>query len=153
MKKFVKNISLFFLLICMITLTGCGKKESIDTKEFKSTMEKEGFTIYDSATAGASYGVKNAFLASSTTIDYQFELYEFETTEQAKSAFETHLKNVKDTYGESFKSSSASNYSIASLTSDEKYIAMLRIEDKCIYAVGPKDDETKIKKLMEKFGF
>lgn len=86
MKKILLTI---LCIITIFTLTGCKNKDSINPGEFKIRMESKNYTVQDATKQfSGNPEIKQVYIALNS--NYQIEYYELDTTENAKTFYNTN---------------------------------------------------------------
>lgn len=137
-------------------VTGCTNKVAITSSDFKTKMEKEGYTIQEVTNQFDDYNyVSKAYIALSSDSKYQIEFYKLSDSDNASSFF----NNNKATF-ENSKSSSASetsisggNYAKYTLTTNGQFKVLSRIDNTVIYLNVPDSYKSTIKEVLKKIGY
>lgn len=157
MNKFKGFLLLAFISFAtLLTLTGCGKKDALVADDFKSKMESLGYVVQDATDQFSSdSGVEKVYIALNSDASHQIEFYVVETESQAISAYSTNKSNF-----ENLKSSSAvntevnlSNYSKYTLSSNDKFMVISRIDNTFIYVNSDDTYKNNIKKALDNLGY
>ena len=155
-KKYLVALSIFIILI-MITCTGCGDKNSIAATDFVSTMESNNYYIKDVSDQYAKYELfVDATLAVNPTNEYQIEFYTFTNETDAKNSYDTTKQNQYDSLEDSSSSNVSvdiNNYSKCSFTTTTVYFYMCRIDNTMIYVKAPVAYKDEIQKIIDKLGY
>ena len=155
-KKHLVALSIFIILI-MITCTGCGDKNSIATTDFISTMESNNYYIKDVSDQYANYEFfVDATLAVNPTNEYQIEFYAFTDEAGAKNSYDTTKQNQYDPLEDSSSSNvsvDVNNYSKCSFTTATVYFYMCRVDNTMVYVKAPASYKKEIQKIIDKLGY
>lgn len=134
MKKIKK---LLFVLVCFIScflLTGCGNKDKITIDDFKSVMESKGYVVEDITSSMSEYGyITKTLVAKLDT--HKIEFYVLKDVDSAVTFFNTNktsFENSKSATATELLSES-NNYSKYSLSTNNKYKVVSRIDDTVIF--------------------
>ena len=144
------------LLVCILPLTGCLKKDVIDVEKFTNEMEGRGFSVEKTADlADGPKGLKVYYSASKTGINYKAELYVFDGKDSAKASFANQVTNLKNTNSSNYVQTEVNglNYSTYTLGNDSGYYHMIRVDEKIIYVFGPAEDKGDMKDLVKALGY
>ena len=151
-----KYLGFLLLLVCILPLTGCLKKDAIDVEKFTTEMEGRGFNVDTVTTANnAPVGMRVAYVATKSGLDYKVELYTFDGESNAKTAFNNQQTTLTNTKGGNYTETNISglNYNTYTLNNSSNYFYMVRVEDKLIYGYGPSSDKDDIKDIMKALGY
>jgi hypothetical protein len=154
MKK--KLFGFLLLLVCVLPLTGCLKKDPIDVEKFTSEMEGRGFTVTPATDVSSGpEGLRVAYVASKAGTNYKVELYTFDGKDSATKAFEGQKETLKSTNSSNYKEVEVNglNYSTFNLSNTSGYYHIVRVEEKIIYAYGPADDQNDMKDIIKALGY
>ena len=153
MKKFLITL---LLLVCVLPLTGCLKKDTIDVEKFTSEMEGRGFNVEKTADfADGPKGLNVYYVASKTGINYKVELYVFDVKDNAKTAFANQKETLNNTNSSNYTQTEMNglNYSTYTLGNDSGYYHIIRVDEKIIYAYGPAEDKGDMKDIIKALGY
>lgn len=154
MKK--KGLFLGILFFAFLVLfTGCGKKKAITSDTFKEKAEASGYTIIDANVQYAAYGyVKEAYIARSDN-GYQIEFYVFEDGDYAKGMFNTNKEIIENINGINKMKTEVNlaNYNKFSVTTDNTYGYLSRIDNTLVYINTTKENKKEISKFLKKINY
>ena len=85
----------FILLVCLL-FTGCSNKKELDGENFKTYMEKKGYSIHDVYKQYSSDLVESALIALNEKGAYQIEFLEFKSEDYAKNSFQANRTLFKE---------------------------------------------------------
>ena len=150
------NLLLVFIsFVVLLTLTGCCEKAVKNTSDFKSLSEKYKYTISDVTSQYAdNKKVKNALVAKSSQ-DFQIEFFVLEDEGSAGIMF----FNNKTTFERSKRGSSSQastsspNYQTYSLTCNNQYMYLCRVENTLLSVNIPSNYKDNVNKFIEEFGY
>ena len=150
----MKKKSTFLLLIIMIILTGCSKN-SLTTADFKTIAEKKGFMLTDVTNEYKSANFVQEGTVAESVDGWQIEFYILDSEENAINMFNINKDDFEKNKSEAFvsKSSHSSNYSKYSLTSDEYYMYIVRIDNTFLYTKVMIEYKESAKKLIQNLGY
>lgn len=156
MKK-IKNFTIVFLGILIIMLsTGCGNKTKISSKEFISTVEKQGFKVQDVKGQFSKYSyINKAYVAVDKSGKYQIEFYDLEDSEFAHKFFENNKKIFasKKVKASTKVESSMGNHEKYALTSNKKFMVVSRIDNTVIYVNVNSNYKSSVKDILDKLDY
>lgn len=154
MKRLKRNFCLLLLLVVgMVGMTGCAKREAVTVSEFNEVMEAAGYEIVDAS--GQLPGNVAKQISIALKEDYQVEFYVFVDTETAVYSFNKNRDLFEDNNG-SYRtqvSKSIGNYSYFCLTCNDKIYLLSRVEDTMIYVVADADYKDDITAMLKKLGY
>lgn len=165
----MKKSLIIIIVICVIALimiAGIGgyflikvlnqEKNPMTVDAFKSLIRDKGYTIIDAKEQFNEYDyIEDAYVAILDDGEYQIEFYKMSNEESAIMFY----NNNKSIFESSISSSSAQtnnemkNYSKYTLQSNNKYMAISRIEDTVIYVKVDIKYKDKIKDLLNEIGY
>ncbi|MCI8486731.1 MAG: hypothetical protein HFJ20_06665 [Clostridia bacterium] len=132
------------------------EKNPMTVDAFKSLIRDKGYTIIDVKEQFNEYDyIEDAYVAILDDGEYQIEFYKMSNEESAIMFY----NNNKSIFESSISSSSAQtnnemkNYSKYTLQSNNKYMAISRIEDTVIYVKVDIKYKDKIKDLLNEIGY
>ena len=156
MKK-IKQIFIGVLLITIIfTMTSCGKKTSITSENFKNIMEEKNYIIKDATSQMSNYDyIKQVYIAISNDYTFQIEFYEFSDNDYAISFFNNNKQIFEDSKSQNSVETSVStdNNAKYTLTDNDKYKVISRIDNTIIYLNVNKDYKTSVKDILDELGY
>ena len=154
----MKKKHIIMSIICLVAvlfLVGCFTKQSITVDEFKSNMEGNGLTLNN---IKEEYGVYEEVVDANTAIlddKYQVEFYTFTDEVSSQGFYETRINEfvpIESTYKEKYNET-GSNYNIYSLTTEDVYVYISRVDKTLLYINVNKEYKDEIKDLIEKLGY
>lgn len=159
LKKILKivGIVVFVLVGIFIIVYNILNKEKtpISAERFNTIMEEKGYIMVDTTNQYAQYGnyILKSYLAQKS--GYQIEFYELSSEENAidmyntnKSLFESQEPNVSASFTISMK-----NYGTYSLTTNEEYKYLSRIDNTLIYVDVDKNYKDTVKNILKELGY
>ncbi|MBP5470776.1 MAG: hypothetical protein J6Z11_16215 [Candidatus Riflebacteria bacterium] len=126
-----------------------------NANDFKSLAEKYKYTVSDvTKQYSANQKVKNATVAKSSQ-DFQIEFYVLEDEGSAGKMFYTNKAKFENSKsGASMQASSSNtNYSTYSLTSNNKYMYLCRVDNTLLSLNIPSDYKDNVNKFIEEFEY
>lgn len=156
MRKIRKNAVLLGLVMVLLLVAGCEKKEAKTTDDFSAFAEEKGFSINDCTQQFEEYDyIEKALVAISEDGNYQVEFYQLSDEEGACTFYLENyniLSQHEDDATSHVESSTktAQNYEI---TGKEGYGCISRIGDTCFYTVVDKDYKKEVKNFKKEFGY
>ena len=151
----MKKVLSLILIMLSLFLFGCSKKE-ITKEEFKKIMEKEEFSVVEVTDQFKEYEyIKGAYVAVYKDATYQIEYYTFENNENADSFYKLNQEifESQGSGGNISTSVKSKTYSKYSITTDEKYNYIARINNTVLYSTVDKKYKDKVNKLIKKLGY
>jgi len=152
--------SFFFLpiVITLVVLIGCqSSRTPITANEFTVKAETVGYTIQDAANQFPEGSVENYLIAfkGTDTIDYKIEFAVLPTVEQTINAYAENRNTFESKKGTAsvYSSVSMGNYSYYTLTTDNKYYVISRIENTFIYVDVSAEYKDEIVKFLQDIGY
>ncbi len=167
--KDIKGISLVAIILIIVAILVIGavitgviiinknrNKESITADQFKDKMENMNYIIVDAKDQFDEYDyIEKAYIAISKDYEYQIEFYEIDGEEQAIS-FYNHNKNIFESYKTSVSyetSVSIGNNSKYTLTTENEYRLLSRIDNTVIFVHVDKEYKDKINEDLKEIGY
>lgn len=152
-KCFMMGVLCFVVLF---TLTGCGNKTSITSDDFKNKMESNGYTVQDATSQMASYDyIKKVYIAISNDSTYQIEFYELSDSDYATSFFNNNksiFENSKSSVSTE-TSVNLGNHNKYSLTANDKFKVVSRIDNTVIYLDVDENYKSSVKDILDDLGY
>ena len=160
MKKIKSVVAGILCLVAVFALTGCLNinlnKNSMTASEFKTKMENKGYTIKDATSQFYQYSyVKQVYLAIDPNMTYQIEFYELATNDDAVSFYNTNktIFEGKKGAGSLETTIDLGNYSKYTVTTDETYNVISRINNTAGYISVSKDLKDRINSELKDLGY
>lgn len=152
-KCFMMGVLCFVVLF---TLTGCGNKTSITSDDFKNKMESNGYTVQDATSQMASYDyIKKVYIAISNDSTYQIEFYELSDSDYATSFFNNNKSIFEDSKSSVSTETSVNlgNHNKYSLTANDKFKVVSRIDNTVIYLDVDENYKSSVKDILDDLGY
>ena len=163
MKKPVKIALIVIAVIVVVALLAiCAvlifakDKTVLTAEEFKTQMEEKGYIVEDATYQSTSDDhIDQIYEATSQDNGYKIEFYVFENIEYAKMFYDVNKDAFEDTISSGYLKSSISikNYSKYSLSSNNKYKVLSRVENTVIYVNENIAYTDAIKNLLNEIGY
>lgn len=139
---------IFLLLLCVLLLSGCGKK-AVSADNFKEVLTNKGYDVVD-VTKKEAY--KETYIASNKN-DYELKLLILENDSEAKriqagfrSKFIRISNNGEKVINDVDKINS--NYSEFSIVVDDMYYYIVQIDNVCLKVEAPVRYKKEINKVV-----
>ena len=137
------------LVICAV-LIFAKDKTVLTAEEFKTQMEEKGYIVEDATYQSTSDDhIDQIYEATSQDNGYKIEFYVFENIEYAKMFYDVN----KDAFEDTISSGYLKNYSKYSLSSNNKYKVLSRVENTVIYVNENIAYTDAIKNLLNEIGY
>ena len=155
----LKKYFIFSLVIILMLIftTGCTNKKELSSEEFITIMENEEFEVNDSTeNFKESSDIKKYIVAVDTKSSFEIEYYEFNDNKKAKELFnklENKFKNSDISKRTSYQTTSLGNYNYYSLTTDDYYKVVSRINKTVIVTDSNRVNKERIKEVFKKLGY
>lgn len=145
---------LILLMTIMFIFTGCKSKE-IDSDNFKTYMEKQGFKIYDLSKQYSADLVSSAIMASNEEKGYEIEFLIFKSDDYAKNSFQINRTNFRDLKGEKDEENSVSEEEISKyyLITKDTYYLLSRKKNTLIYVTCDGSYKNDVDKILKDLGY
>lgn len=156
MKKNKTLILLLLVCASLFILTSCGSKTAITSDDFKTKMEADGYTIVDATDQFSGYEyINNVYLAVDKDKTYQIEFYDISTEEYADGVFQNNKSIFEDSKGSTSAESSTSvnNYETYSLSSNDTYKYISRVDNTMLYVDVSSEYKDTVKEVIDKLGY
>lgn len=150
MKKF-----LLLMFSVLILFTGCNKKKNMDGENFKSYMEKKGYSIHNVYKQYSSELVTSALIALNDKASYQIEFLEFKSEDYAKNSFQANRTLFRENKKDDDKEESVSkdNHSKYTLITDDMYYVISRKDNTLIYLTVDGSYKEDIDEILKDLGY
>lgn len=152
MKKFFT-----ILLMSIFLFAGCDKK-LLTSDNFKSTMEKKGFKVYnviEQYNQDNQNLVETAYIASNEEAGYQIEFLVFKSVDACKNSFQINRSAFRENMKDNDKESSVSkdNYSKYTLRNKDTYYVVSRVNTSLIYLDVDGSYKKEVDKILKELGY
>lgn len=148
MKKIGK---ILLVIIILLSFSACGKTTKISEKELEKKLFKMNFTTKDVTSEMEDSSIKKVILATNNKL--QVEYYVFKNEDNAKTAYNTNVKNLKLDKDAKLKENNKNNYSKCRQTSKNMYIVIVRTGNTMIYSSSNVNYKSDVNKTMRKLGY
>lgn len=164
-KRRMKKKGMFIILgIVLFVVVSIGvvfalfnkSKEPLTAEQFKSTMEEKGYVLTDATAQFSEYDyVKKIFVAEAAKDDYQVEFYELEDESYAANFYANNKAIFESSKGNASGETSVSmkNHSKYTLSSNNKYQVVSRIDNTVIYLNVQDKYKDTVKDLLKELGY
>lgn len=152
----MRKFKIIGLLVLVLGLCACSKREAIDEDEFQKIMAEENFTVVNVEEQFEEFGYfEEAYVALEKDGNYQLEFYELENEDYTIS-FYNHNKELFEesksgTVSETYIN--LANYNKYTLTVGDYYKVISRIDDTVIYLNVDKQYKDEVNNILEKLGY
>ena len=150
-------VILILAIILGIVFVSLNKeKTSISANDFKSSMQGKGYIIQDATSQFSSYDyIEQVYLAISNEYSYQIEFYVLSDEAYATSFYNNNKSNFESSKGDVAAETNASlkNYSKYTLSSNNKYSVVSRIDNTVIYLNVDSSYKDTVKDLLDELGY
>lgn len=153
----MKRIKVIFLLILVILLSACStNKEAVDSNEFKNIMRDNNYYVVNSKEQFSEYDyIIDSYIAIDSNKKYQIEFYELEDDANA-IAFYDYNKDIFEasrTTSSVYTDVNLSNNSKYTLTNEDSYKVLSRIDNIVIYINVDEEFKDEIISILKKLGY
>lgn len=152
----MKKKNLLIILFLLIILCGCSKNASKSSDEFKSIMRDQKFYVMDTKEQFSEYDyIKESFAALDPDEEYLVEFYVLSDAENALSFYDLN-KNIfmaEETDYSVSTNKDKERKNKYTLTTDDKYKVISRIDSTVLYVDAPKNFKNDVKKILKKLGY
>lgn len=146
-----KILTIALLLVCIFTLTACGKDMNVKESDMTNKLTEMGFDVNDITDSIEDPDIKMVKTANNRK--YQFEYYVFKTEETAKKAYKNNAKVFKANEKYKGKETNNTNYDCYIQKTDTYYNRVERIKNKLVYVSVSLNYKGDVKKTLSKIGF
>lgn len=149
-----KVLLLLICLLTLFTLTGCAKKKVITTNEFKTIAENYGYTT-EKPQQNNDYDNINETIIASKPSGIEVKFYILKSSSDAETMFNDNKKFFKTLKGNSVTESSItiSNYLSYSLTSNNKFMYLCKVENTLLYVDVEETYKSEVKDFIKALGY
>ena len=163
MKKSAKITLIVIAVVVAVALLVVGgiflfapNKVALTSNDFKTRLEEKNYIVEDATYQSTDDdNINEMYIATSEDGAYKLEFYILENADYAKMFYNVNKEASEKAKGSSYSQSNISlkNYSKYSLSSNNKYKVISRVDNTVIYANV--DDEYKevIKDLLKEIGY
>lgn len=146
-----KILTIALLLVCIFTLTACGKDMNVKESDMTNKLTEMGFDVNDITDSIEDPDIKMVKTANNRK--YQFEYYVFKTEETAKKAYKNNAKVFKARKKYKGKETNNTNYDCYIQKTDTYYNRVERIKNKLVYVSVSLNYKGDVRKTLNKIGF
>ena len=146
-----KLLTLIMVVICLITLCGCGKKQVLSDKDISSKLSQMGFSVNDVTSSMEDSNVNVVKTANNGK--YQIEYYVFKSEQMAKTAYDNNIAMFKDNKKYKGNERSKDGYNRYDQKTDDYYNVVSRLGNTLVYASVNIDYKNDLKKVLNKLNF
>lgn len=155
---------LVFVIVLLVAGTTVGviivtknlNKQPLTVSEFKNIMEDKDFEIIDAKEQFEDIDyIEKAYIALEEDYDYQIEFYRLDDEDNAIEFYKTNKKIFEEAKGTSSAETSVNmgNNSKYTLTTNDEYKVVSRIENTVIYANVDDKYKDELKDLLKELGY
>ena len=152
MKTVKKLVAVVLVGAMALSLAACGSKaKKISADDFKSKLEKEGFTVMD--TGASDEGVKSSMMAYNEDMSVIVNYNIFESKDDAKKYFDDMKSSAEEAKKDgSIEKLSTSSSKITADGGDSGYIVVVYAEDMIIMATSMSGNSDGVKDCIKTLG-
>lgn len=154
--KYKLVLLLAMILIMLLALTGCGVKKSMTAAEFKTAMENEGYTVSDITDQFKNYTyINQVYMAENKDGNIKIDFYDITSDNDASSVFNNNkaLFNDSKEKNSAETSSNGKNYEFYTLSSNQSYKTLSRINSTMISSDNSSEYKNDIETIIKKLGY
>lgn len=152
----MRKINLLTILFLIFMLCGCSKNTIKSGEEFKSIMREQKFYVMDTKEQFSEYDyIKESFAALDSDEKYLVEFYVISDLENALAFYNLNksiftAEETKYSVSTNIDKERKNKYT---LTTDDKYKVISRIDSTVLYVDAPKESKNDVKKIIKKLGY
>lgn len=146
-----KIFTLLMIAACLVTLCGCGKKESLKESEISKKLSNMGFNVTDVTDRMEDSNI--SIVKTANNGKYQIEYYVFKNKENTKTAFDSNVALFEEDKEHKGRQKNKDNYDRYDQKNDYYYNVVSRVDNILIYVSINKDYKNDVKKVLNKLGF
>lgn len=154
----MKKISRIILIMgAVLLLTGCMQvdKEAMTAKEFKSSMEDQGFTVIDETESGD--GDYQAIYTATDEEKYSFEYYFMKSDTAATTVYDYARNNLETQYSEDdtvvIIETSNDYQAEYSVTASDYYCFVARVDNSVLYVTACAEYKDDTDDILKNLGY
>lgn len=147
--------SLVFIFTIVLA-TGCTKKEALSPQQFSEVMENQKFTVTEVTDNYTEISdIERVFVAINQEGTIKIEYYQFNSKDKSKEFFEKTENKFRDSDSKKsqYQTTSFGNYNFYSLTTDESYKFVSRIDKTVILTDSDRGHKERIKEIISKLKY
>lgn len=155
----MKTKKILLGIICILSLfllTGCVKKTSITTKQFKKVAEEHNLKTTDILNQYEEYNniIKDATLAIKND-EWQIEFYIITNATEAKEMFKNNVNQLESLAKSTTMKTKVNmlNYNTFSQTTMDKYSYVSRVENTLLYLNVKVEKKDEVMAIVEALGY
>ena len=163
MKKSVKIVIIASIILAIVAIVAVcilfmSSKDKISLKadEFKSTMEEKGYSLIDATEQFLGIDeVQKVYLAVNSDYKYQMEFYEISDVPTATNFYNNYKSVIEAAKGDISVETNVEmkNYAKYTLTSNEQYMVISRIDNTAIYIVVEEEYKEEVENVLKEIGY
>lgn len=146
-----KVLTVVMIFVCLVTLTGCGKKVALSNEKMTSKLNELGFDVKDITDSMEDSNVNVVKTANNGK--YQIEYYIFKSQETAKKAYDSNKKMLSASKKYKGKADNKDNYNKYVQETDSSYNSIIRIDNTLVYVSVNIDYKKNVKKVLNELGY
>ena len=153
----MKKVKVLMLLVLVVFLSACSSnKIAINVDEFKETMRDNSYYVVNSKEQFSEYDyIVDSYIAINSDKTFQIEFYKLSDVDNS-IAFYNYNKDIFDaskTSNSAYTDVNLNNNSKYTLTTEDSYKVLSRIDDTVIYVNTDKEYKDDIKSILKKIGY
>ena len=162
-KGIIIGIIIFLIIILALVIIGgmffksaIQPKTSITASDFYNIMSQKNYTVQDATNQFASYDyIKKVYLAQDSNAKYQIEFYEVADEATSVTFFENNKSIFENSKGNSSSSGylNGVNFSTYSVTANNKYKGLSRINNTIIYYDVDSTYKNDVENVLKELGY
>lgn len=150
MKK--KLLTLALIVISILT-TGCMTREVLKANDFKTNLEKRGFTVLDKTSTQRNQSIKSYYIATNSKKTYSIEYYELDNEMSSQGIYLKYKESMIATGAQVSTEINLGNSSKYVDNYNGKYRVASRISNTVIWVDAKVEYQEEIKALLKEIGY
>ena len=150
----MKKISLFFIGLFLLLVTGCGgNKEVKSMDDFNKAASTNNLTVFDNMSNYSNDYIKEAMVATSEDITLEMVIYD--SSEHAKSVQDNQIEKFKNMKSSNtiIKKNNGDNYYKYTMASNGYYLVSSRIDNTLIFTKTLIKNKDIIDSVLDNLGY
>jgi hypothetical protein len=143
------------LISCLVLLTGCGTKKSINVEQFTKIAKEKEYEVVDISKQYESYGYIKSGTVALSNKKWQVEFYVLEDETGSKNMYNVNKNKFKQEQNGSktYSEINMKNYDTYTLKANDQYMYISRVNNTLIYCNVQAKYEKDAKAFIKALGY
>ena len=148
-----KIISIVFMMVILLTLSGCSSKKGSTPEKFETFMKDQNFYVNTITNEVIAENMKVSKIADNKK--YQIEYFEFSSVKDGKNAFNSNKSIIEKSKGKNAKEKTkqSGEYNFYSYSTSDQYACIARSGKTLVYVYSTSEYKKEINKIFKKLNY